>query len=259
MKKAPVIAVICNRIDLQGASVHGVKHQYIRPLMEIVGAVPILIPAVGEDFDLQTIAPFIDGILLPGSPSMVAPACYGAEQKFGDHELDTERDETSFSLIKSALDLDIPVLAICRGLQEINVVLGGTLHQFVHEIPGKQDHRGDQSISLAERFDKEAHKVIVQKGGIFEKIGLPDEFPVNTLHSQGINKLGEGLRVEAVSEDGLVEAFSLPGKRFVVGVQWHPEANFLKSAPSARLFESFRDVLYKKLSIPPSSAGIKRG
>lgn len=246
MPSLPIVCIPCNRIEYQKASSHLVKHQYIRPLLEIVKCVPLLIPAIGKDFDLKSIAGKIDGILLTGSSSNVCPAYYGAEREFEGRDLDTDRDETTLPLIRSAIELDMPVFAICRGFQEMNVACGGTLHQFVQKQPGKLDHRGDYSLPVKEQYEIQKHKIRSQKGGMFERLGLPQEFITNSLHQQGVDKPGSGLFVEGISEDGLIEAFSVPKKRFVLGTQWHPEGDFWLNPTSVALFEAFGRALRGK-------------
>lgn len=245
MSRKPVVAIPCNVIDYDGMPAHAIREGYASVLAEVAGAVPLLIPALGKDFDFNDIADIVDGVLLTGAPAHVQPCRYGAEQVFGDEELDLKRDATVFPIIEQALALDKPFIAICRGFQELNVAMGGTLHQRVHELPGKRDHRSNKSLpSMSDRFTHRSHKITAQKGGIFEKIGLTGEFEVNSLHQQGIDKLGKDLFVEAISEDGLIEAISVPGKKFALALQYHPEADYTISRESLRIFEAFRDVLH---------------
>ena len=246
MSHLPVVCIPANRIDYQDASVHAVKHQYVRPLVEIVNCIPLIIPAIGKDFDLRSIAHKIDGILLTGAPSHVCPTHYGATRDFEESFLDVDRDETDLPLIRTAIEMDIPLFAICRGFQELNVVCGGTLHQYVHKQPGKLDHRAPKDMPPAQQYEALQHNVRTQAGGLFERLGLPQKFQTNSLHQQGIDKLGAGLFVEGVSEDGLVEAVSMPNKRFIFGTQWHPEGDFWLNPVSVSLFEEFARVLGQK-------------
>jgi putative glutamine amidotransferase len=209
--------------------------------------------------DLRDIAGMIDGVLLTGSPSHVAPACYGEKQRFEDKDLDPARDATTLPLIQQTIDMDKPMLAICRGFQELNVVLGGTLHQFVHELPGKLDHRVIPGSTIREAYHRQGHKVIVNKGGIFERMQVPAEFSVNTIHQQGIDKLGEGLHVEAVSEDGLIEAVSMPGKSFILGTQWHPEGDWDINDMSRKIFEAFGTALRQREFTSQNPVPVCRG
>lgn len=243
MSSLPIVAIPCNRIEYQKASSHLVKHQYVKPLLEIVKCIPILIPAIGKDFDLKSIAGKIDGLLLTGSSSNICPDIYGSKREFEEGDLDKDRDETTLPLIRTAIEIDMPLFAICRGFQEMNVACGGTLHQYVHKLPGKMDHRGDYSLPVIEQYERQKHKINSQKGGMFEKLGLPAQFTCNSVHNQGVDKLGKGLFVEGISEDGLVEAVSVPGKRFILGTQWHPEGDFWMNAADKILFEGFARAL----------------
>ncbi|MBI3441645.1 MAG: gamma-glutamyl-gamma-aminobutyrate hydrolase family protein [Proteobacteria bacterium] len=246
MSGLPIVCIPCNRVEYQKASSHLVKHQYVRPLLEIVKCIPLLIPAIGKDFDLKSIAGKIDGLLLTGSSSHVCPSNYNTERTFDEHELDIDRDETTLPLIRTAIEIDMPLFAICRGFQEMNVACGGTLHQHIHNLPGKLDHRGDYSLPVKEQYEVQKHKICTQKGGLFERLGLPAEFTANSLHQQGVNKLAPSLFAEGISEDGLAEAVSMPKKRFVLGTQWHPEGDFWLNPSSVKIFEGFAKALRGK-------------
>lgn len=241
--KRPIILIPANVIDYGGLPAHAIRETYVRAVTDVIRGIPLMIPAIGKDFDFNDIAERIDGILLTGSPSHVAPSCYGAQQQFPDKELDTARDATALPLIRQAIEMDMPVMAICRGFQELNVVMGGTLHQKIHELPGRKDHRGAKDQPLKAVYETQAHKVIANKGGVFEKLGLPAEFSVNSLHQQGIDRLGDGLHVEAVSEDGVIEAVSVPDRRFVLGTQWHPEGDWHLNKTSEKILSAFGEVV----------------
>jgi putative glutamine amidotransferase len=246
MSNPPVILIPSNHVKgSDGMLGYSVKDQYVRPIVEILKGIPLLIPAIGKDFSLKSIAHKIDGILLTGAPSHVNPSCYGGEREFGEEDLDTDRDETDLPLIRDAIDLDIPLFAICRGFQELNVTCGGTLHQYVHKQPNMMDHRPPKGETGARRYEIHQHKIHSQKGGMFERMGLPAEFPVNSLHNQGVNKLGAGLHVEGLSDDGLIEAVSMPGKRFIFGTQYHPEGDFWFNPTSKIIFEEFARAVHK--------------
>ncbi|MBI1216251.1 MAG: gamma-glutamyl-gamma-aminobutyrate hydrolase family protein [Alphaproteobacteria bacterium] len=243
MSRNPVVGIVCNINTLRGLPAHTVRNTYVHALRKVVGCTPLLIPALGEGFSLAEIADVVDGLVFTGSPSHIDPARYGHERQFEEKMLDPARDATALPLIKDAIAADLPMLTICRGFQEMNVTLGGTLHQKIHEMPGKRDHRYDPDIPLDKCYERQVHKVAVQKGGLFESWDMPAEFTVNSLHEQAVDALGKGLFVEAISEDGVVEAVSLPGKRFICGVQWHPEGDFHINPASRRIFEAFRDAL----------------
>ena len=243
MSKRPIICIPCNVIEFDGTKAQAVRETYIRALVEVAKCNPILIPVLEDGIDADDIIARVDGFLLTGARSHVSPDCYGAERKFTDDYLDGARDATTIPLIRKAVEKNKPLMAICRGFQELNVAMGGTLHQFVHELDDKMDHRGQKGMMTYELFTHPAHKVETRKGGWFEKIGMPNEFIVNSIHEQGVERLGNGLHVEAVSEDGLIEAISMPGKKFVLGTQWHPEGDWHKNPTSQKIFEAFGQSL----------------
>lgn len=239
MAKKPHILIPANVIDYIGSPGHIVRETYLRALMDVADCIPLILPAIGDFEEIENTLSLVDGIVLTGSPSHVAPACYGAEQTFGNDKLDKARDSTTLPLIRRVLDKDIPLLAVCRGFQEMNVVCGGTLHQCVQELPGKMDHRAPAGIGITEAYERRAHPVIRKSGGLLEKMGAPEEFMVNTVHENGVDKLGSGLFIEAEAPDGMIEAFSFPGKRFALGTQWHPEGDFRVSEVSVMIFKAF--------------------
>lgn len=241
--KKPLVLIPSNIIDYNGTPGHVVRDTYVEALLEVAGCTPLVLPVTEGQMDLDSMADLVDGILLTGSPSNVCPTHYGAERQFEEKFLDLTRDATTLPLIRRAVDKDIPLIAICRGFQELNVALGGSLHQKVQELPGKHDHREPADKPLKMAYESPAHAVRTEKGGLFEKIGLPAEFSVNSLHQQGVDRLGSGLHIEAFSDDGLVEAISIPGKRFILGVQWHPEGDYKFNDSSRAIFKAYGAAL----------------
>ncbi|MBF0643676.1 gamma-glutamyl-gamma-aminobutyrate hydrolase family protein, partial [Pseudomonas protegens] len=145
-------------------------------------------------------------------------------------------------LLRAAIAAGVPVLGICRGFQEMNVAFGGSLHQKVHELPGYMDHREADDPRIEVQYAP-AHPVAIQPGGVFEAMGLGGEIQVNSIHSQGVDRLAPGLRVEAVAPDGLIEALSVEhSKAFAFGVQWHPEWQVLSNPAYLRIFQAFGDA-----------------
>jgi putative glutamine amidotransferase len=216
---------------------HTVTDKYPNAVIMATGCLPVLIPAVGSKVDLRGVLDALDGLLLTGSPSNVHPSEYGGEPLDAEILHDPERDATTLPLIREAVRRDLPVLAICRGIQELNVALGGTLHQRVHEIPGRLNHRSPKGSPDGPYGP--AHSVSLTPGGLLVGLAGSLEVVVNSLHSQGIDQPAPGLRVEAVAPDGQIEGVSLPEARFVVGVQWHPEHKALENPFSAALFSAF--------------------
>jgi putative glutamine amidotransferase len=216
---------------------HGVNEKYLNAVIDAAKCLPVLIPAVGSKVDVRALLDRLDGLLLTGSPSNVHPSHYGAEPSHPEILHDPERDATTLPLIREAARRDLPILAICRGIQELNVALGGTLHQRVHEIPGRLNHRSPKDSPDGPYGP--AHSVALTTGGLLASLTAAAEVMVNSLHSQGIDRPAPRLRVEAVAPDGQIGAVSLPQARFVVGVQWHPEYKALENPFSSALFSAF--------------------
>jgi putative glutamine amidotransferase len=219
---------------------YGVNDRYPNAVIDSARCLPLLIPAVGSRVDVCTVLDRLDGLLLTGSPSNVHPSNYGAEPSHPEILHDRERDATTLPLIREAIRCDLPIFAICRGIQELNVALGGTLHQRVHELPGRLNHRSRKDSSDGPYGP--AHSVTLTAGGVLASLARTSEVMVNSLHSQGIDRPAPGLRVEAVAPDGQIEAVSLPGARFVVGVQWHPEYKSMDNPFSSALFSAFAEA-----------------
>lgn len=219
---------------------HGVNERYPSAVLDAAGCLPVLIPAIGSRVDVCVLLDRLDGLLLTGSPSNVHPSHYGAEPSHPEILHDPERDATTLPLIREAIRRDLPILAICRGIQELNVALGGTLHQRVHEVPGRFNHRSRKGSPDGPYGP--AHSVNLTAGGLLTSLAGATEVMVNSLHSQGIDCPAPRLRVEAIAPDGQIEAVSLPEARFVVGVQWHPEYKALGNPFSTALFSAFAEA-----------------
>ncbi|MGH7047898.1 MAG: gamma-glutamyl-gamma-aminobutyrate hydrolase family protein [Stellaceae bacterium] len=250
-RPVPIIGIPACMRKIKERVVHTVADKYPSALIDVAGCVPLLIPAIGSRIDVAAVLDALDGLLLSGSPSNVHPSEYGCEPLDDNILYDLERDATTLPLIREAVRRDLPVLAICRGIQELNVALGGTLHQRVHELPGRLNHR-----SREENPDGAygpAHAVTLGAGGLLAKLAGTDTVVVNSLHSQGIDRPAAALRIEAVAPDGQIEAVSLPGARFIVGVQWHPEFKALENPLSAALFSAFAAAC-RTTSAGPSAA-----
>ena len=218
-----------------------VGQKYIQPLLDR-GVLPFLIPNFGEQTPFDAILDQIDGLLLPGSLSNVHPDRYGGELSKQSYPLDTNRDACTWGLLEGCIQQRKPVFALCRGMQEMNVFAGGSLHQMVHEAPGRIDHRCPTSDQPSVKYGA-WQKVDVRKGGLLADIlGADDPIVINSLHLQGVDKLGEGLTVEATAADGLVEALTIDrAEAFCLGVQWHPEA-IPDDSISVALFDAFVDA-----------------
>ena len=223
---------------------HAVSDHYIRVVMGPVGGMPVLIPAAGE-IVVSEMLPRLDGILLTGSRSNVQPSLYAGPPHAEGTPEDAERDATTLPLIRAALSAGVPLFAICRGFQELNVALGGTLDQRVQDLPGRMDHSTPSDQILPRVRTGKAHAVRVAEDGALARIwsGLdwqPAAVPVNSLHNQGVAKLAPRLVAEGWAPDGTIEAARVENAHgFAYGVQWHPEYDWQTDPLSRRLFESF--------------------
>jgi putative glutamine amidotransferase len=233
-----LIGIPADRRILGPHPFHCVGEKYIAAVAEAADAVPVVIPALGER-DLDELLSRLDGILLTGSPSNVEPHRYSGPDSDPDTLHDPHRDETTLPLIPRVIEAGMPLFAVCRGFQEMNVAFGGTLWQKVQDVPGMQDHREDKSQSLEIQYAP-AHAVELVRGGLLHAVAGADQVMVNSLHAQGVQTLGSGLDIEARAPDGLIEAFRVraaPG--FTLAVQWHPEWQVMKNPFSHALFAAF--------------------
>ncbi len=242
MTEKPVIGVPADRRMVDPHPFHMVGEKYLHALIEGSNALPFIIPAFGDSLQTDEILASIDGLLLTGSPSNVEPHHYSGEPSEPGTLHDPNRDSLTLPLARRALETGVPVLALCRGHQELNVVLGGTLHQKVHEVAGLNNHRENPDDPLDVQYGP-SHSVNLVEGGLLHGLAGTTKVIVNSLHSQGVAKLANGVSVEAVSDDGLIEAFvvdSVPG--FALSIQWHPEWQFAQSELSTAIFKAFGDA-----------------
>src|SRR5216684_1392235 len=240
----PLIGIPTCLRTINERAFHGVNERYPSAVIDATGCLPVLIPAIGSKVDVCGLLGRLDGLLLTGSPSNVHPSQYGGEPSHPEILHDPERDATTLPLIREAVRRDLPVLAICRGIQELNVALGGTLYQRIFEMPGRFNHRRRRGkMTLDERYGP-AHPVQLSEGGRLIELAGTGELMVNSLHGQGIDRPAPELFVEATAPDGQIEGVSLPGVRFVVGVQWHPEYKVLENPFSRALFAAFAQACH---------------
>ncbi|WP_019671901.1 gamma-glutamyl-gamma-aminobutyrate hydrolase [Psychrobacter lutiphocae] len=228
----PVIGIVCCHKIVDNQPSQNVYEKYTNAIHHY-GGTPILLPhVIVEEDSFEPVMSMLDGILLTGSYSNVAPARYKATHK--ELKQDLTRDELSFKLLDYAKNKQLPLLAICRGLQEMNVYFGGTLHPDWREVGCYfEQHLEDSNAPLEVQYQP-IHDVIINGGGHLSSFN--NKWKVNSLHKQCINKVGEDLFVEATAPDTLIEAISLPKHPFLLGVQWHPEADYAKDEMSKYLF-----------------------
>lgn len=250
MHRPIVIVPACTK-NMGGHSYHVAQMKYIDALLSAADCMPLILPACGSNADWDAVFASIDGVMLTGSPSNVHPSHFGQTLLDEESLQDGERDATTLPLIRAAVARGIPVLAICRGMQEVNVALGGSLFQAIHELHGMMDHRESKNLSLDQQYGL-THRVTLASGGRLLQIlnGVP-EIMVNSLHGQGVDRLAAGLVIEARADDGLIEACSGADiSQFLLALQWHPEWQVRDNPDSMKIFSSFglacRDYQSKK-------------
>ncbi len=219
---------------------HSVGDRYLRAVAGAAGAMPMLVPALGETINFKSLVQRIDGLLLTGGRANVEPHHYNGPPFPEDEIIDPARDATVLPLIRACVDAGVPVFGICRGIQEMNVALGGSLHYRIHLLPGKMDHRMRRDTDSSVERMALRHMVSLAPGGYLESLLGEPESMVNSLHGQGVDRVAPGMEVEALSPDGVIEAIRLPDSgTFTVGVQWHAEAHYDCHDLSGGLFEAF--------------------
>ena len=236
--RKPVIGIPADRRLLGPHWFHCVGEKYIDAIARAAHAVPVLVPALGEQ-NLQDWLENFDGILFTGSPSNVEPHHYQGKPASPGTLHDPARDATTLPMIPRAVEAGLPVFGICRGFQEMNVAFGGTLVEKLQEQPGRLDHREDKDQPLEAQYGP-AHEVGLADGGLLRRLAGRPRVMVNSLHSQGVERLGRRLVAEAKADDGVIEAFRIDdAPSFALAVQWHPEWKVMENAFSRALFAAF--------------------
>ena len=221
---------------------HVVGDKYMRAVVDAAGGLPVSLPALGGSLDQSAVIERCDGLLFTGSPSNVEPANYEGPPSADGTLHDPERDATTLPLIRNAIDAGVPIFCICRGFQELNVALGGSLHQEVHDLPGRIDHRSDDNQPRDVQYGP-AHDVTLATGGLLASLWPAPEVTVNSLHAQGIDRLAPRLLVEATAPDGQIEAVRVSdAPAFALGVQWHPEWKVTEDPFSMAIFGAFGEA-----------------
>ena len=238
--KRPLIGIPADRRLLGPQAYHLAAEKYVTAALDAAGAIPVIVPAIGQELQYEGLFDSLHGLLFMGSPSNVEPRHYDGEPSDAGTLHDPHRDETTLPLIPRAVAAGVPVLGICRGFQEMNVAFGGTLWQQLHEVPGYIDHREVKGESLEQQYAA-AHDIALAPGGLLQRLaGGAERLQVNSLHAQGVRELGAGLTVEARASDGVIEAFRVTtASNFALAVQWHPEWRVLENKFSTALFAEF--------------------
>lgn len=245
----PLIGVSGELKDFNGVDLQGAGHKYLMSVVETFGGMPMIVPALGDikaggHFPMDELVDRLDGLVLTGGRSNVEPHNYSGEPFRPDTMRDPLRDATTLPLIRMAVERGLPVFGICRGIQEINVAFGGSLHPYLWEVGGKNDHRMPQTDIMENRFAPR-HPIHLTPGGLFEKLALAanidtETLTVNSLHGQAVDRLGEGLVAEAHSDDGVIEGLSMPtAPNLVIGVQWHAEFRAVERPLNYALYQEF--------------------
>jgi putative glutamine amidotransferase len=259
----PLIGISCctKQFGVFGMPNHAASDTYIRATDLIIGGVPVLLPANGPTADIETLLDRLDGIILTGSRSNVQPTLYDGPPHAEGTPEDPARDGITMPLIRAAVARGVPLLAICRGFQELNVALGGSLHQRLQDLPDRIDHSTPMQPSAKLRQGK-AHAIRITPGGWLHRLAGTLEIAVNSLHNQGINRLAPGLVAEGIAPDGTIEAVRVlasqagPAAGFAVGVQWHPEYDWQIDRLSRRIFEQFGEQVRAYVADSRFGAGV---
>jgi len=248
MASLPLVGLPTDHKQIGAHPFLAVGEKYVRAVVDGAHAMPILLPTLEPALPLRQFLEGVDGVLLTGSVSNIEPHHYSDESSYEGNLLDPRRDATNLALIPLAVELGVPVLAICRGFQEVNVAFGGSLYQKVHEQPGFMDHRERQDDPLDVQYGP-AHGLSLTPGGLLVGMAGSTRVQVNSLHGQGVKRLGRDLIVEATAPDGLIEAFRHNGPGFLLGVQWHPEWKVRENPFYLAIFEAFGQACRARMQL----------
>jgi putative glutamine amidotransferase len=238
----PLVGLPADTYEKDGFLYHALGDKYVRALTDVAGVEAVMIPNAIDPSNLDGLLHHFDGVLMTGALSNVHPPHYG-EVPTQDHEpYDHHRDAVTLQLIRRVIDRGIPLFCICRGFQELNVAMGGSLETELQRGEGRLDHRAPKSDDINIRYAP-SHLIDIAKGGFLTQILDKRETMVNTIHRQGIKKIGAGLNVEATAPDGIIEAVSVKdAKAFAFGTQWHPEFKATENPDSVKLFSAFGEA-----------------
>lgn len=253
MKRRPVVGVIGNTYSIENRfAVQMVGERNLRAIAEVTGALPLMFAGLPGVTEVESLLDVVDGILLTGARANVHPRHFNVEANPKHEPYDEARDALALDLVEICVERGIPIFGICRGLQEMNVAFGGSLHPEIRELPGRMNHRmprlptgeihPDPQVVFADR-----HEVTLDPNGNFARILGRNSIRVNSLHGQGILEPGKRVVIEGIAEDGTVEAISIAGaKGFALGVQWHAEYDPQLNPINRRLFEEFGKALTER-------------
>ncbi|MEM5470129.1 gamma-glutamyl-gamma-aminobutyrate hydrolase family protein [Hoeflea sp. AS60] len=249
-----LVAIPADIREFDGYTWHAAPDQYIMAAVRGSNVLPLIVPALSEGTDVDMVLDRVDGVLISGSRTNVHPSNYGEDETEHHGPFDPARDQLTLPLIRRAIERGIPMLAICRGIQELNVALGGSLATEIQELPGRMDHRKPETEDRDAAFAIR-HSIKVKEGSCLASILGDGDVRVNSLHRQAISKLAPRLAVEAVADDGTVEAVSVIGAPgFAIGVQWHPEYWVGSDTISDKIFAAFGDAVRAHHARPAAAA-----
>jgi putative glutamine amidotransferase len=239
----PLVGLPADTYEKDGFLFHSLGDKYVRALTDVSKVEAVMIPNLVDPANIDDMLAHFDGVLMTGAVSNVHPPHYG-EEPTQDHEpYDHHRDAVTLRLIQRVIDRGIPLFCICRGFQELNVAMGGTLETELQRGEGRLDHRAPKSDDVNVRYAPR-HSITITKGSQLEHMLGKQETMVNTIHRQGIKRLGESLTAEATAPDGVIEAVSVKGaKAFAFATQWHPEFRAADNPDSVKLFSAFGDAV----------------
>ncbi len=251
--RKPIVLLPSDVKQIGEHAFHAVGQKYILAVAQAAQAMPLLVPAISEYLSMDDLLASADGILFTGSPANIHPSHFGQAVHNAELPLDSARDALTLQLIRAAVDTGVPVLAICRGFQELNVAFGGSLHQAVQDQSDKSDHREPKDMPLDAQYAV-SHNVNLVKNSLLANIVGAEDMMVNSLHGQGIDRLATGLSAQAHAPDGLIEAISVDNASgFALGVQWHPEWKVMQNPQYLAIFKAFGKACRARMlrRIPP--------
>ncbi|MBL4789265.1 MAG: gamma-glutamyl-gamma-aminobutyrate hydrolase family protein [Kordiimonadaceae bacterium] len=238
----PVVAIICETSQQGPHAFHQAADKYVQALVRCAGVTPVLLPSLNDPIPPAEILTFAHGILFTGAYSNIQRHHYGLAAATEGETEDPTRDKNTLPLIPQVIAAGLPLMAICRGFQELNVALGGTLHPELHTVAGKFDHREDTSEPVEVQYGP-SHEITLTDGSLLQGILPTNRFTVNSVHGQGVNLVAPSLMVEATADDGTVEAVSVRrAKGYALGMQWHPEWDAWNDKQSTLIFRSFGEA-----------------